>query len=280
MANLDEVRSFWEANPLWSGESSFDAGTVEFYKEHREVYISDCFGGFIDPRFLPQGIETKTELKILDLGCGVGFWVTEFAFLGFKNLFAADLTTTALDLTKKRLELFGYSAELSQQNAEQMTFENNEFDYINCQGVIHHTPNTELAVQEIARVLKPGGTGSISVYYKNPILRLWPLLRWFGWILAKLGGGLKGRGRENIFLEKDVSEIVRLYDGDTNPLGKCYSKTQFVSLLSKHFDVEETYLHFFPARSIPIFVPKWIHRFLDAHLGFMIYATIAKPCAD
>lgn len=280
MSNLEAVRCFWEANPLWSGESSFGAGTIDFYKEHREVYISDCFGGSVDRRFLPPETADKTEFKILDLGCGVGFWVTEFASLGFQNLYAADLTTKALDLTKKRLELFGYSAKLSQQNAEQMTFENDEFDYINCQGVVHHTPDTELAIKEIARVLKPGGTGSVSVYYKNVILKMWPLLRWLGWILAKLGGGLKGRGREKIFLEKNVSEIVRLYDGGDNPLGKCYSKKQFVTLLSEHLEVKETYLHFFPARSLPICIPKWIHRFLDARLGFMIYATIQKPCAD
>ena len=41
-----------------------------------------------------------TKIKILDLGCGIGF-VTEFALLGYKNLYAADLTDNALKITKK-----------------------------------------------------------------------------------------------------------------------------------------------------------------------------------
>ena len=109
---------------------------------------------------------------------------------------------------------------------------------------------------------------------------LWPYLRWLGWPLAKFGGGLKGRGREKIFLERDVDEIVRLYDGSDNPIGKNYTKVQFVKLLEQHFIVKETYLHFFPARSLPFKIPTWLHGFLDKHFGFMVYATVSKSCVD
>lgn len=139
--------------------------------------------------------------------------------------------------------------------------------------------DTEAAVAEIARVLKPGGTASVSVYYRNPILRLWPYLRWIGWPLAEFGAGLKGRGREGIFLEGNVDEIVRLYDGADNPIGKSYTRDQFVAMLGRHFEVRETYLHFFPARALPFRIPAKLHRWLDRHLGFMIYATVRKPCA-
>ena len=215
---------------------------------------------------------------MLDLGCGIGFWVSEFAMCGLKNLVAADLTEQARAITAKRLEAYGLKAELSRQNAEAMTFEADAFDHVNCQGLIHHTSDTEATVAENARVLKPGGTASISVYYRNPILRLWPALRWLGWPLAKLGGGLKGRGREGIFLESDVDEIMRLYDGAGNPIGKSYTRDQFVAMLGRHFEVQETYLHFFPARALPFRIPAGLHRWPERKLGFMIYATVRKPC--
>jgi len=198
---------------------------------------------------------------------------------GLGNLVAADFTDQALATTTKRLEAYGLKAELSRQNAESMTFPDYMFDHVNCQGVIHHTPDTEAAIAEIARVLKPGGTASISVYFRNPILRLWPYLRWIGWPLAKLGAGLKGRGRERIFLEGNVDEIVRLYDAAENPIGKSYSRDQFISMLGRHFEVQETFLHFFPARALPFRLPPRLHRWLDRRLGFMIYATVRKPCA-
>ena len=155
---------------------------------------------------------------VLDLGCGPGFWTIELTKHGVKRVHAADLTEKVLLLAKERCQIYNCKeTEFSIQNAESMTFANNTFDHVNCQGVIHHTPNTEAAVGEIARVLKHRGTASLSVYFKNYLLRNWKYLAWVGQILSGMGVQLKGRERENIFLESEVDEIVRLYDGKENP---------------------------------------------------------------
>ena len=276
MPNVTDVKDFWENNPLWTGESNFSPGSIEFFEEHRSVYIADCFGGSFDQRFLPQAMKNAQNSAILDLGCGVGFWVTEFSMRGLCNLHAVDLTEAAIQITAKRLAAYEASANLSVQNAEQLDFQDESFDHVNCQGVIHHTPNTEKCVAEIARVLKSGGTASISVYYRNSILKMWPILRFLAWPLALFGGGLRGRGRESIFRVKDVDQIVRLYDGSNNPIGKSYTKDAFIQMLRPHFEVEETYLHFFPARTLPFKIPSFIHKWLDKNIGFMIYATVRK----
>lgn len=279
MTDLNAVKQFWETNPLWTGESRHEPGSQAFFEEHRKVYVEDCFAGQFDVRFLPPPRTNGQTIQILDLGCGIGFWVCEFGMRGLHHLHAADLTEQALDLTQRRLDVYQVTADLSQQNAERMYFADGIFDHVNCQGVIHHTPDTAKAVAEIARVLKPGGTASISVYHRNLILRAWPYLRWLGLPLAKLGGGLQGRGREKIFLEADIDEIVKLYDGVGNPVGKSYTPAQFVQLLQPHFEITETYLHFFPARALPFKLPQRLHRWLDRRLGFMIYASLRKPCA-
>ena len=199
---------------------------------------------------------------------------------GYLNIHAADLTKKALEITEKRLVLFDLKAELSLQNAEKTNFEDKSFDHVNCQGVIHHTPNTEATIKEISRILKEDGTASISVYYRNIFLKFWNVLRPLGWILSLFGARLIGRGRESIFKQSNVDEIVRLYDGAENPIGKSYTREKFVAMLSPYFDVEETYLHFFPARSLPFKIPKFLHQFLDKNFGFMIYATLRKRCAE
>jgi 2-polyprenyl-3-methyl-5-hydroxy-6-metoxy-1,4-benzoquinol methylase len=280
MTSIDSVRNFWEENPLWVGETEFEEGTLEFFLEHRDVYYKDCFAGSFDMRFLPPPRQAGQLMKILDLGCGIGFWTTEFGMRGYSNLHAADLTKKALEITAIRLKLFNLKAELSEQNAEKTNFDDQTFDHVNCQGVIHHTPNTEATLKEIARILKPGGTASISVYYRNIFLRSWKFLRPLGWLISLLGAKLKGRGRENIFKQGNVDEIVRLYDGLENPIGKSYSRKSFTKMLSPCFDIEETYLHFFPARSLPFKIPQFIHEFLDKRLGFMIYATLRKKCVE
>ena len=276
MYNLNDVKKFWNNNPLWSGESDFESGCLEFFEEHRSVVIEDCFAGSLDERCLPIKSEKDQQYRILDLGCGIGFWVTEFAMLEYKNLYAADLSEEAIKITKKRLEIYNYKANLSVQNAENLDFENETFNHVNCQGVIHHTPNTDKCISEISRILKSNGTANISVYYMNPILRFWKILRYLYWPLSLFGGGLKGRGRDSIFKEKNVDEIVRLYDGKDNPIGKSYTKSSFIKILEPHFLIKETYLHFFPARALPFKIPVFIHKWLDRNFGFMIYASLKK----
>ena len=271
---IDDVRAFWEANPLFTGETEHEPGTREYFEEHRQVIIDDCFAGRVDPRILPD--EAHFE-AVLDLGCGPGFWTIELARSGARSMTSADLTANALALAEKRAAIYEIEATFHQENAEAMTFEDGSFTHVNCQGVIHHTPDTEACVREIARVLKPGGTASISVYYKNIFLRGWPFLRWLSKLLHRSGAKLKGRGRENIYAADDINEIVRLYDGSENPIGKAYSRKEFVDMISPYMKVERTFLHFFPARSLPFPVPDWMHRWLDARAGFMIYASCRKP---
>lgn len=276
MTALSQVQDFWEQNPLWTGESRFKPGSPEFFEEHRNVYLNDCFAGQFDLRFFPPPRSGGQKMRILDMGCGVGFWTVELAMRGLGNLEAADLTQKALEITKRRLEAYGVEAILAQQNIEELTYENKSFDHVNCQGVVHHTPDTEKALSEIARILKPGGTATVSVYYRNLILELWPWIRCLAWPLAKLGGGLKGRGREKILLTKDIDEIVRLYDGFENPVGKSYNRKQFTALLEPNFEIKEIYFHFFPARALPFKIPRWLHRWLDKKTPFMIYASLRK----
>jgi len=115
------------------------------------------------------------------------------------------------------------------------------------------------------------------VYYRNLFLQVWPALRWAGKLFAKLGAGLSGRGRENIYAVDDADEIVRLYDGKDNPIGKCYTRHQFVRMLEPYFDVGDLWVYAFPARSLPFGLPRAIHRWLDRCFGFMICAAVRKP---
>lgn len=271
--SVADVRRFWDAHPLWTGEASAEPGSHAFFEEHRKVYYQDCFAGRLDERIFSQ---PEPDAHILDLGCGIGFWLVEFWNRGFLHLWGADLSPASLEIAAQRCRQYGVEAKLQVENAEALSFADATFDHVNCQGVIHHTPDTAQAIAEICRVLKPGGTASISVYYRNLALRNWPVLRPFARLAAGLGSRLRGRGREDIYRMADANEIVRLYDGAANPIGKAYSSAEFRAMLERHFTIEQVYFHFFPARSIPIRIPRWLHIYLDGNLPFMIYANLRK----
>lgn len=275
MAIIKEVRDFWEKHPLFSGESKFQVGSYEFFEEHRKVCLKgNLINTASENLFFPR---LQSGAKVLDLGCGIGFWTVEILKRRkLAALWAADLTQKAIDLTRKRLDFYGLNADLSLQNAEKMLYQDEFFDHVNCRGVIHHTPNTEAAVREIARVLKKGATAYISVYYKNIFLRLWPKISYIGRGLYKLGAGLKGRGRESIFLQRDPEKIVRLYDGESNPVGKCYTKDSITRIVEPYFKVEKTFLRYFPVRAFPFRCPGFLHRFLTENFGFLINLNLRK----
>jgi SAM-dependent methyltransferase len=272
--SIVDVRYFWENNPLFAGESLYEPGTKDFFIEHRRVCIEDNLAGKIPDLIFPP--EVKKE-KVLDLGCGPGFWVIEYFQRGYKNLFAADLTDQGLQLTRQRCHIYDMSSVgLVQQTAEHLGFASGIFGHVNCQGVIHHTPDTQAAILDIWRVLKEEGTATISVYYRNIFLRLWPIIHLVGNLLTKFGARVPGRGRETIFREINIEEIVRLYDGVKNPIGKSYTRHQFFEMLSPCFDILEWRLHFFPARSLPFKIPHCLHRFLDRSCGFLILVKVKK----
>jgi len=272
-ASLQEVKNFWDSNPLFFGEFDGDLGSKGYFEEHEKVVIDDCMAGELDDRFFNF---LESGGSILDIGCGPGFWVRQLCRMGL-NVFACDLSTTAVELTKKSLELYSLTAHLFAGNAENLPYKEEAFDYINCQGVIHHTPNTAGCIGEFFRVLKPGGLVCFSVYHRNFLLRSPILLRMVSAILSRRVG-LKGRGRENILRKSDPDEIVRRFDGEDNPLGKSYSVGEMLNMIRSNSLIPiKTWHHYFPARAFHLKIPKRLHKVLNDCFGLLTVYLAKKP---
>ena len=177
MTHLEDVRASWGTNPLYTDSSSFESHSISFLEERRNDCLTDCFAASLNLRPLPPSRTADQELRVLDLGRGIVVWLSEFAMRGLLNLVAADLTGQALRIAAKRLEAYGLKAEPSKQNAEAMTFQEHTLDHVNSQGVIHHAPATDATMKKIARARKPGGTESISIYYRKSTFSHWSYLR-------------------------------------------------------------------------------------------------------
>jgi len=264
---IQDVEEFWSKHPLFQGESDHEPGSKAWFIDHEDVYIRDCFAGR-----QPDPIFSKTlspHSKLLDVGCGPGFWVRYFLRRGIRDVKACDLTATAVALTKRSLELFGLTAGITVGNAERLPYHDGMFDHVNCQGVIHHTPSPETALKEFHRVLKPGGTLCFSVYHKTFLLRH-PIFLKIVSILTHRFIGLKGRGREKLLASGNAEEIVRLYDGSDNPIGRSYTKRELLAITDGLFRIDEIQYFFFPARALPFRIPRALHHFLHKRAGLMI----------
>lgn len=164
----EEVRDFWnegscgEALLLPSQDrEGFEAQARERYR--LEPYI-ESFARFSETR----------GKRVLEVGVGLGADHQQFAEAG-AHLSGVDLTPRAVEHTRNRLALFGLASDVQVGDAENLPFDDECFDVVYSWGVIHHSPNTRRAAQEILRVLKPGGRFSVMIYQRLSLvgLMLW-----------------------------------------------------------------------------------------------------------
>lgn len=81
-----------------------------------------------------------------------------------------DLTQRGIDHTRTRLELIGYAHDVRHADAEHLPFEDASFDIVYSWGVLHHTPNTPGAIEEVRRILRPGGVTRVMIYHRASLI--------------------------------------------------------------------------------------------------------------
>ncbi|MGC9975741.1 MAG: class I SAM-dependent methyltransferase [Syntrophales bacterium] len=123
-------------------------------------------------------LKTGLSPNILEVGCGMGTDALMFAREGFK-VTGLDITPAHLVLAEKLFNLYNARGTFLEGNAEALPFPDNTFDCVYSFGVLHHTPDTGKAINEIRRVLVPQGRAVNMLYHK------WSLNNFVHWILQR-----------------------------------------------------------------------------------------------
>jgi SAM-dependent methyltransferase len=100
---------------------------------------------------------------MLDVGCGTGVVALTAARLGI-DATGVDPTPKLLERARENAELMGVAVEWREGEAEALPFAAGEFDAVVSQFGHMFAPRPELAVREMLRVLKPGGTLAFSTW--------------------------------------------------------------------------------------------------------------------
>ncbi|MGA8116976.1 MAG: class I SAM-dependent methyltransferase [Actinocatenispora sp.] len=111
--------------------------------------------------FIQSEISFKGGFRVLEAGCGNGAilqgLLDTFAVEGY----GVDISENARDQAEKLMKQTGRSFAFSVRDVRDLEYEDNFFDLAISLGVIEHMQNPEVAVREMARVLKPDGTAII-----------------------------------------------------------------------------------------------------------------------
>ncbi|SDS89591.1 class I SAM-dependent methyltransferase [Bradyrhizobium canariense] len=95
--------------------------------------------------------------RVLEVGVGTGISLPQYA--PNLRIFGTDISEAMLRKAKQRVdELHLKNVEgLAVMDAEKLEFPDNSFDVVMAQYVVTAVPNPEVALDEFARVLRPGG---------------------------------------------------------------------------------------------------------------------------
>lgn len=120
-------------------------------------YPSEHVVRFVFTQF-PRNLKERSNLKILDLGCGAGRHTIFLAREGFQT-YATDISEEGLKVVEKRLEDEKLQGILKKANMDKLPFLDNFFDGIISNAVLCYNDfkGCQNSISEIYRTLKKDG---------------------------------------------------------------------------------------------------------------------------
>ena len=159
------VKEFYEENPF-PNYDDFDSSETLREKASRGI-----FARLLDEQ-IPQGA------SVLEVGCGTGQLTNFLGMHWNRRVLGSDLCLNSLRLAsafRRRCQI--RNAGFVQMNLFRPAFQEQAFDVVICNGVLHHTSDPRGGFESIARLVKPNGVIIVGLY--NTLGRLTTDLRRF-----------------------------------------------------------------------------------------------------
>lgn len=156
-----------------------NAGGEDYNTWHLSHSIDDDIGtpwhNFVKETVAAENMNGR---EILEIGCGrggfSGYLMTRFPSI--RNLYACDYSESALEIGKQKN---GHHDKIiwMKEDIQALSFANEMFDTVISCETIEHVPNPLKALEEIHRVLKPGGTFILTCPNYFNLFGIWCLYR-------------------------------------------------------------------------------------------------------
>lgn len=270
---------WWTKNPMrydWKDKVAPREFSREFFEEIDRRFFSNS-EEYLSCKKVPfDGLIDFSSLKnkdVLEIGVGNGGHAGLLA--GRAKTFAGiDLTDYAVKSTTERFKVFGLPGSIIRMDAERLEFPDNNFDFVWSWGVIHHSSNTRKILEEIRRVLRPGGEAVIMVYYRG----------WWNYYVVEF---LRGIVSGTLFRTKSLHRTVQLHtDG---AIARYYSVGDWEKTTRDLFELKEIFTLGPKSDVIPLpagrlknilrsILPSFLNQFLTRNLrmGCFLVSRLRK----
>ena len=236
--------NWWQSHPMrydfGDAPIPHEEGTPEFYAEvDRRFFVtvrqafpwkSIPFDNFIDF----AGLADQSVLEI-GVGCGThAGLLSRYAgrFVG------VDLTEYATRATRQRLRMAGASGAILRLDAEHLALADESFDFVWSWGVLHHSSNTPRIIDEVHRVLRPGGRFVLMVYHRS------------FWNIYVRGGLYYGVVRGGFLRGSSVHQLVQ--ESTDGAFARHYTIDEWRRLVADRFEVQRVQVFGNKSQLVPL----------------------------
>ena len=173
-------------------------------------------------------LNPSKNTKLIDVASGTGdiakLFLEKISYSG--NVYCVDENNGMLNISKKK---FGktHNVQWYCGKAEKLPFKDNEFDYYTISFGIRNVKNTNIALDEAFRVLKPGGKFICLEFSKVKSDILNKLYQIYSKSIPKIGKFVVGKSEPYEYLVKSIKEF--------------YSQEELLELMEKSNFVNSSY---------------------------------------
>jgi SAM-dependent methyltransferase len=152
-----------------------DAAVVsaEYASETGLVARASVYQGLAGPDGRDAAFDAVSEAqprRVLEVGCGWGAFSVRIRDDLGASVVAVDISPRMVELTREA----GIDAEVGDVCA--LPFEEGSFDCVVANWMLYHAPDIDLAISELARVLRPGGRLVAATNSQRHLEELWLLV--------------------------------------------------------------------------------------------------------
>jgi 2-polyprenyl-3-methyl-5-hydroxy-6-metoxy-1,4-benzoquinol methylase len=199
----------------YTGKFAFGSPTLKFSKEYvwavnNHAYKRETYSrGFIKRRLFEElQLEDISGKEVLDVGCGNGQHAVFMAMYGAR-VKAFDLSKVGIEMGKEMAKAQGVAeaCEFRIANISKLPYEDQSFDIILHNAVLHHILKYPNVKEETFRVLKPGGKVIfVDGLRDNPIYNAVRAFKNF----------VKGSGQDLGDVDLEFKDFLQFCDGFQN----------------------------------------------------------------
>lgn len=118
----------------------------------------------------------EREFDLLDIGSGTGSWLAMVAGSGLpaRRLVGLDYSVSMCGVASAKARAIEDAPVFVNGDSEHLPFADESFDVLTCSHSFHHYPHQAAAIQEMKRILRPGGRLMLIDGFRDNII---------GWVL-------------------------------------------------------------------------------------------------